>query len=56
MVWTLGSWMVEGSSEGRTKEGEWEEMWLWWDRVGRDESWWLCKRNSRLRGLKSVQV
>ena len=21
MMWTLGSWMVEGSSEGQTKEG-----------------------------------
>ena len=22
MVWTLGSWSVEGSSEGETKEGD----------------------------------
>ena len=22
VVWTLGSWSVEGSSEGQTKEGE----------------------------------
>ena len=22
MVWTLGSWMLEGSSEGQTKEGD----------------------------------